>query len=195
MNIYFVRHGITDWNLQRRAQGLEEVPLNEGGILQAHACGEQLQGLSVDYIVSSPLGRAVQTAEIVGSYLGINDVHTMEQFTERDFGRLSGLTKEEADVLRASGEDMLVESKEAVAERCRRGVEELYQRFGAESILVVTHGGLIRSLLRDIMDEKDVPEFLINCGVSLVHYEEGEMQAGLLNLPADVFLREYKKRL
>lgn len=192
MYIYVIRHGITDWNLARRAQGVEDIPLNEGGIRQAHGCGEQLKGLPVDYIVSSPLVRARKTAEIIGSYLQIDKVYTMDKFTERDFGKLSGLTHGEMDELRKTGEDLQVESRDAVRARCMEGMSELRRQFGDSNILLVTHGGVIRNFLRECVEEQDIPEFFINCGVCMLSYENHVLQAEVLNLSADKFMEWYK---
>src|SRR4029079_18763748 len=77
--IYYVRHGLTDWNVQQRLQGRHDVPLNALGCAQAVRCGEILQDLLVrdghkpedfDY-VSSPLERARKTMDILRTTLGL----------------------------------------------------------------------------------------------------------------------------
>jgi probable phosphoglycerate mutase len=70
MMIYLIRHGETDWNHQRRRQGRRDIPLNDQGRVQMHACGELLSGLPADLIVTSPLSRAVNSAEIIAEHLG-----------------------------------------------------------------------------------------------------------------------------
>src|SRR5712675_1471954 len=77
--IYYVRHGLTDWNVQQRLQGRHDVPLNPEGRAQAVACGEILRDLLVRDgkapaelgYVSSPLERARATMEIVRATLGL----------------------------------------------------------------------------------------------------------------------------
>ena len=62
-----IRHGTTDWNRQRRFQGRTDIPLNDEGIAQAHAAARRLQDVPIDIIVSSPLIRALRTAEIIAA--------------------------------------------------------------------------------------------------------------------------------
>ncbi len=72
MIIYLVRHGITEWNLEQRIQGLTDIPLHEEGIKQAHKLGEKLQKKGrYSIIFSSPLLRAYETARVIGQYIDI----------------------------------------------------------------------------------------------------------------------------
>ena len=77
--LYYVRHGLTDWNVEQRLQGRRDVPLNRDGRAQALRCGEILRDLlvrdgrapdSCDY-VSSPLIRARETMELMRAALGL----------------------------------------------------------------------------------------------------------------------------
>ena len=54
MNLYVVRHGQTDWNIERRLQGTSNVPLNDTGIKQAQNLAETLKNIDIDFIFSSP---------------------------------------------------------------------------------------------------------------------------------------------
>ena len=63
--LYFIRHGQTDWNLERKIQGCTDIPLNEKGVLDAEAAAEKVAEIKWDRIISSPLSRARQTAEIL----------------------------------------------------------------------------------------------------------------------------------
>ena len=63
--LYLVRHGETDWNRQRRIQGLTDIPLNETGRRQARDTGMLLRRRRWDGVFSSPLSRAVETASII----------------------------------------------------------------------------------------------------------------------------------
>lgn len=193
MNIFVVRHGITDWNLQRRAQGREDIPLNEGGILQAKDCGAKLKGLLIDHMVSSPLSRAVRTAEIIGNSLGLQEVRTMEAFIERDFGMISGATQEEIQRRRAEGSELGMESRSAVRKRASAGLNQLQAEYGDSNVMIVTHGALIRNLLRQCMSEKEIPDFFENCGVSMLAFNRGELLPRLINLKPDKFMEEYVK--
>jgi broad specificity phosphatase PhoE len=102
MLLYYVRHGLTDWNLAGRLQGHRDTPLNQTGRAQAARCGEILRDLFArvdrpaahyDY-VSSPLGRARDTMEILRATLGLPPAgYAIEpRLTEISFGEWEGLT-------------------------------------------------------------------------------------------------------
>ncbi|MET0318796.1 MAG: histidine phosphatase family protein, partial [Rhodococcus fascians] len=71
-----VRHGETDWNLHGRLQGSSDIPLNDTGRAQAREAVYELSDHSWDLLVSSPLSRAAETADIIGSHLGISRTAT-----------------------------------------------------------------------------------------------------------------------
>ena len=86
MKLYLVRHGQTDWNLRRIAQGQTDIPLNATGIEQAEALRDKLQNYQFDICYASPLQRATQTAKIV-----VNDRCSIifdNNLKERSFGKL-----------------------------------------------------------------------------------------------------------
>ncbi len=69
---WFLRHGETDWNAQGLSQGNVDIPLNANGVAQAHAAAARLVGRGVTTIVTSPLSRAHDTADIVAAALGLS---------------------------------------------------------------------------------------------------------------------------
>src|SRR6516164_1011706 len=94
--ILLVRHGETEWNLERRIQGRFDSPLTERGVAQAHAIG-RLVGVMPDAtsarIVASPLGRARRTAEIIGDHLTARpELSTDDRLREISVGSWDGLT-------------------------------------------------------------------------------------------------------
>lgn len=90
--ICLVRHGETDWNACGRLQGKTDIPLNDKGRTQANQCGMYLAKSDWDVIISSPLKRAVETAEIISSYIVQPTILTMVEFIERDYGDAEGMT-------------------------------------------------------------------------------------------------------
>ena len=68
MNIYIVRHGETNYNKQNLFQGLTNIPLNSNGKKQAEELAEDIKSININYIYSSPLKRAIQTANIINKY-------------------------------------------------------------------------------------------------------------------------------
>ncbi|MBM7564750.1 broad specificity phosphatase PhoE [Paenibacillus sacheonensis] len=93
--IGLIRHGVTDWNQQGKAQGISDIPLNEEGVKQAAALADRLSGEQWDAVYSSTLMRAKQTAERVRHSLGIASIVTDERIREIDCGRIEGTTEAE----------------------------------------------------------------------------------------------------
>ena len=110
--LYFVRHGETDWNRERRLQGQHDIPLNALGRVQASRCGELLRELlerdgraltDCDY-VSSSLGRARETMELIRSTVGLDPAgyRTDARLMEMSFGRWEGFTFSELQAREAA---------------------------------------------------------------------------------------------
>ncbi|MFF3923026.1 histidine phosphatase family protein [Paenibacillus lactis] len=93
--IGFVRHGLTDWNAQGRAQGLSDIPLNAEGRQQAKLLAERLRNGPWESIVTSTLTRARETAEIIAHELGVRDVIQEHGIREIDCGLIEGTTEEQ----------------------------------------------------------------------------------------------------
>ena len=91
MILYLVRHGETDHNRNSLALGRADVPLNDLGIAQAARLGDALAGEPISAIYSSPLARALQTAEAVASRRGLK-VQVKPGLIEMDIGEADGLT-------------------------------------------------------------------------------------------------------
>jgi probable phosphoglycerate mutase len=93
--LYVIRHGETDFNVQGRYAGSTDVPLNDNGFIQAKELAVKLRDIQFDIIISSPLLRARQTAEVVQKYFQ-KPLLIIDQFAERNVGVYEGLTREEA---------------------------------------------------------------------------------------------------
>ncbi|RGE20306.1 histidine phosphatase family protein [Leucobacter sp. wl10] len=144
-----VRHGETDWNLAGRIQGRTEVPLNTTGRAQAAATAALLRGAGRWHgLVSSPMLRAIETAEILSESLELGSPVIDEALWERDFGLAEGLAVEEAHARWPGLEVPGAESLEALAERSSNAVLRLLDE--APGSVVVAHGALIRSGLTRI---------------------------------------------
>jgi probable phosphoglycerate mutase len=94
--VFLLRHGLTDWNAERRLQGQLDLPLNAVGLRQADQLGQALAGEDIAAIYSSDLLRARQTATPLAQALAL-PVHTDPMLRERHFGRLEGLSYQEID--------------------------------------------------------------------------------------------------
>lgn len=89
MIIYFIRHGQTDWNIEKKLQGQLNIPLNEKGLAQARLTSEGMKDLPIDCIFSSPLDRSYITAEILRRDRPL-EILTDDRLKEIDFGRDNG---------------------------------------------------------------------------------------------------------
>ena len=150
-----LRHGQTDWNLQGRIQGSTDIPLNDTGRRQAAEAAERLTGTRFDHVYTSPLSRAVETAAIVAATLDLSDPLITAGMREHEFGEAEGMLWE-AYVDRFGGHRDDVPGAETVRQLTDRALASLARidlaarRRSApreESVLVATHGGVIRALL------------------------------------------------
>lgn len=149
MQIYLIRHGQTDWNIEGRFQGHEDIPLNAQGVEQARACGEALKSVRFSSIQTSPLVRAKATAEWIARYQRCK-VTENRALIERHFGQLSGLTREQREAFIATGQPDGVEPRESVVKRALKVMDDLEQVYSHEAVAVVTHGAWINSFLSAI---------------------------------------------
>ena len=89
--LYLVRHGETDWNLQRRIQGSTDIPLNNTGRQQASRTGRLLARRHWDAVITSPLSRAAETAQIIAVELDLPAPESLPELVERAYGEAEGL--------------------------------------------------------------------------------------------------------
>ncbi len=143
-----IRHGQTDWNAERRLQGSTDIPLNDVGRGQARDAVAALSDQQWDVVVSSPLGRAAETAEIIAEGLGLTVSRLVPDLIERSFGPAEGLQAgPELEALRIPGGFRGGESDDAAAARGLAALESLAREFAGQRVLVVAHGTLIRLTL------------------------------------------------
>jgi broad specificity phosphatase PhoE len=143
MIAYFVRHGETDWNKQKRFQGREDIPLNESGVRQARELGESyFKDKKILAIFTSPLKRAVMTGEEISkacSKSALNPekipVIVDNRLIERDLGDMSGLTQQERHALREKGPIQNMEPLGEVMERMYECLVDVVEGGGAKAVL------------------------------------------------------------
>ncbi|MEO5533569.1 MAG: histidine phosphatase family protein [Pseudolysinimonas sp.] len=147
-DLYLVRHGETDWNQQRRIQGLTDVPLNAIGREQARLTGMLLTCRSIDRVIASPLMRARVTAEIIASELGLPEPELRPALVERNYGEAEGMIFHDIDTKYPPGTEVPGrEPREAVAARVVAALQQLAIDYAGEQLVVVSHGGAIRAAL------------------------------------------------
>jgi broad specificity phosphatase PhoE len=147
---YLVRHGQTDWNVQKKLQGQTDIPLNSTGREEAAKLNEKLHDISFDACFASDLQRACETAQILNATRGLT-LTLDPRLRERNFGPWEGSLASEftASLRQLNGEDPLltIESDETILQRVMPCLNEIADSHLGSTILVVTHGGVIRSLL------------------------------------------------
>lgn len=183
-DLLIVRHGESEWNAAGRWQGWADPPLSSRGEEQARAAAVELGGVELDAIASSDLQRARRTAEILTEGLGLGAVHVDDGLRERNVGEFTGLTREEIE---ARWPGVLAEWRSGrvqqapggegpeFLERVLAALDRLAQAFPGKRVLVVAHGGLIRTVHRHLGGEPGPP---LHLGGLWVHLEDDGWAAG-----------------
>lgn len=151
--VYLVRHGATEWNHSRRAQGTADIDLNDNGHAQAEEAAMRLADAPLDAVFSSDLKRAFDTARPIAAKHGL-EVNVDGRFREIDQGEWTGLHVDEIarrwpnewGPARHYSKRPGGESPTEVRKRALEGLKAAVERFPAGSIVVVSHGGTIRTM-------------------------------------------------
>ena len=152
MKIYVTRHGQTDYNKKRMMQGRSDIPLNEVGIAQATERRKMLGDIKFDAVYSSPLIRAVKTAQIIGN-VPEEEIIRDERIIEANFGKYELMNYYGTGIpmmLYWSFPEVFkapegVETIKEMIDRTSSFLKELEQK-DYENVLVACHGGIIRPI-------------------------------------------------
>lgn len=193
MKIYFVRHGETEWNTQRRFQGRKNSPLTETGWEQAKKIAESLREIPFTALYSSSLGRARETAGEIQKGRSISS-EIMDEFIEISMGSLEGKTKSDFEreypkqfldyknaCLEYDPSSYQGETFQEIQKRLRKGLALLSERHQEEEIVaVVSHGMSLQILFTDLrygdlshLKEEMLPK---NTEVRIVEYQNGRFE-------------------
>ncbi|MGG4608026.1 2,3-diphosphoglycerate-dependent phosphoglycerate mutase GpmB [Providencia sp. Me31A] len=184
LQVYLVRHGETEWNLARRIQGQSDSPLTATGRLQARQVAERIKSEGITHIITSDMGRTLETAQIIASVCGC-EITTEPRLRELNMGVLEqraidSLTSEEEQWRKS-----LIDGTHGGRIPQGESMEELYTRMFAalnscldlpegSRPLLVSHGIALSTLISRIMG---VPAYserrlrLRNCSLSRVDYQ------------------------
>lgn len=161
--VYFVRHGQTEWNLQKRLQGHLDSPLSPLGQEQAHQVGQVFPWDGVRQAWVSPLGRARQTAEIMAQDRPV-EIHLFDELREVSFGELEGNTLDEIELQfpghwaerQANKWSYRPPGGESNADALPRA-QEMVRRIEAfpesEPLLIVAHFAINRLMLCELLQQ------------------------------------------
>jgi probable phosphoglycerate mutase len=160
--IFLIRHGETDWNVEKRLQGHLDIDLNRAGERQAAALASAMQGHELDVVISSDLKRALRTARAVANLHGL-EVQLDRGLRERAYGAFEGLSH---DQIRDRHPDYFVawrardmdarfpggateaETLREFSARAVAAVTALATRYRRRRIAMVTHGGVLECIYR-----------------------------------------------
>ena len=183
--LILIRHGETIWNTQLRMQGSLDSDLTPKGELQIKALGEWMKEIPFDYLYCSDTPRAHKTAEALSKYTG----HTLnfdKRLREKNLGIFEGLTSEEAreqypeafKLFKTAGANYVIdqgESTQQLLDRALEVIEEIRIRHPQKVVVAVTHGGVVRVLMKHVLGiPLDAPtQFLIgNTGIFRLVWRE-----------------------
>jgi broad specificity phosphatase PhoE len=158
--VYLVRHGETEWNQTGRRQGQLDSPLSESGMMEVQRTAQRIESLPVDGVFSSPLGRAISTAQTYAHALH-QAITAVDDLKELDHGDMAGMTNEEIE--RAFPGELVRRSRDKYQWRFPNGESyadadlraasalRLVAESGSSRPLIVTHEMIARMLLRNLL--------------------------------------------
>ncbi len=186
LELLLVRHGQTEGNKKRLYQGWTDTQLTEKGLQQAKRLALRLKDRKFDYIYSSPLERALNTARAVNEYHNLK-IRTVDNIKEIHFGDWENLSGEELeklypDYIERWGKGCATysapggESLEAAYARINPWFEGLIKDNPKGNILVVSHAGAIRAIISHLVGrgiEGHRNYMVKNCSISTINVCDG----------------------
>ena len=172
MNLYVVRHGQTNENVQGLINAWNEHDLNETGIAQAEAKKDEVGGIDLDIIFCSPLKRTVETCKIINK----NNVPVIydERLIERNAGKMQfkPVTTLDKTLWHDITKDIIYEDSEgmgSILKRVKDLITSVKKEYGDKNVLFVTHGDIARGIyvyLNNITDINEIIDFYqVNCEI------------------------------
>ncbi len=156
-------------------QGVTDIPMNETGIEQVKTAARAINRGDWDLILTSPLGRARQTASIIGELVGFEQIHELDLLIERSFGEAEGLAYEQWKS-KFSNLDTIPggESRTELVDRSKLLLETITASYAGKRILAVSHGALIRTVLA-VSSKDELPregERLANASLNILSHRD-----------------------
>ena len=159
-----VRHGETVWKVEGRTQGRPDSPLTDVGVSQVRELGRRLESENVGTILTSSLGRAMQTSELLSRQLDVEIGLQSDNLAERGEGAFQGLTRAQQtarfpECFDRKTDEMIpdlipgVERTAEFLERVTAGLHEIGRFVESGNVLVVTHAGVLQALISLIIGE------------------------------------------
>lgn len=165
MRLILARHGQTEWNVKRMFRGRIDIPLNETGVRQANAVAKKLSAFKIRKIYSSPLKRALQTAEAVGKRLNLKPIPEND-LIEINYGKWQGLAVDEvqkkyralyAKWLKTPGKTAIPggETLKRARTRVSLKLNKILNQYRNGDIVIVAHEVIIKVILCKLLNLSD----------------------------------------
>lgn len=182
MKLYIIRHGQTDWNIAKKIQGRQDIPLNGRGRYQAGCLKKAMEDRPVTAVFSSPQIRAMETAKAVALSSG-SAVIPVKDLMEINYGSWEGKTEEEllqedralyeawwshpAETAPPGGESI-----SQVNERCQKAWKEIKPQLTGDAA-IVAHGGLLAHFMEQLLGNESVAVSTVahNASITTIEYE------------------------
>ena len=192
--IILTRHGITQWNIDKKYQGQSDTPLSKEGLEQAEKLAESLKNEKIDAVYSSDLLRAQKTAECIAGNHGLK-VNTEPRLREIMFGEWEGLTFAQIDGkwpetfrdLFNHPDTITIpggESFQEVQKRAYTAFLDIIKKHPDETVVIVSHGGTIGTIFCSILELNLKHIFSIkqnNASINRIEYANDRAFITLLN--------------
>ena len=197
MKIVLVRHGQTDWNKKELFRGRADIPLNQVGIQQATKTAHHLKILdfSINKVYSSPLQRALQTAQAIANQLDIPPVEEVEDFIEFDYGQWEGqpydtIKKKSPQMYKQWLNDPIQlkipggETLEQVKDRVKRALDLIMRQSKDQNIVIVSHKAITKIIIGILLGWEEDNYWKIEkdlASISIIEIDNGKVTAHVLN--------------
>lgn len=184
LRLYFMRHGETVWNTERRYQGMTDIELSDEGIRQAECVAERFKNIHIDKIYSSPLKRAMLTAKPIAEDKGL-EIIAEDAFREIHFGEWEGMTV--PDLTEKYGDSYInfirephnygfpgEENIDNVIKRIKPRIDDIIENDDG-NVLIISHGGIIRLMIMYIMGLDNswfTKMWINNTGISIIEIKK-----------------------
>jgi len=167
--------GQTDWYIKFLLDGVTDIPMNQTGIEQVKSAAKAINKSDWDLILTSPLGRARETAAIIAEQLGFDEVQQHDLLIERSFGEAEGLAYDQWKTKFSNLDEIPGgESRSELIARSALLLDSFLEAHPGKRVLAISHGALIRTVL-SISSQNELPregEKLGNASLNIVSHLE-----------------------
>jgi len=193
-SIYLVRHGQTAWNKEEIFRGRTDIPLDETGLKQAELAGEFFKNMKIEGVYSSPLSRALQTAQKIAQFHRM-EIHPLSGLVDMSFGNWEGhahqeIQKIDPETYRQWREEPHLaklpggESLDDVRKRAIASLEEVIERHTGETLVLVSHRVVNKVLICGILGIDNSHFWQITqdtAAINLIQYKRGRYVLSFMN--------------